>query len=110
MASFVAYVGPYLKARGYYVAVNAKNFIGGDIRANDGTLDVIWWQRLAPERQRPALGVLAAEPEQRRRDIQRLRLRLDRLVVEVAAADHDRPGRRRRLLRPRLRLRHPTPA
>ena len=48
MASFVDYVGPYLKARGYYVAVNAKNFIGGDIRANDGSLDVMWWQRLAP--------------------------------------------------------------
>jgi len=48
MSAFVAYVGPYLKARGFYVAVNAKNFIPGDVRSNDGTLDVIWWQRLGP--------------------------------------------------------------
>jgi Hypothetical glycosyl hydrolase family 15 len=48
MASFMAYVGPYLKAHGFYVLINAKNFIPGDPSSNDGTNDVTWWQRLAP--------------------------------------------------------------
>lgn len=48
MASFVAYVGPYMKSHGYYVAINAKNFIPGDAGSNDGSNDVLWWQRLAP--------------------------------------------------------------
>jgi hypothetical protein len=48
MASFVAYVGPYMKSQGYYVAINAKNFIPGDAGSNDGSNDVAWWQRLAP--------------------------------------------------------------
>jgi hypothetical protein len=48
MASFIAYVGPYMKSHGLYIAVNAKNFIPGDAGSNDGSNDVTWWQRLAP--------------------------------------------------------------
>jgi hypothetical protein len=48
MASFIAYVGPYMKAHGLYIAVNATNFIPGDAGSNDGTNNITWWQRLAP--------------------------------------------------------------
>lgn len=48
MASFLAYVGPALRARGYYVAANTSGFVHGDTRSNDGTMDVLWWQRIGP--------------------------------------------------------------
>ena len=48
MASFVAYVGPRLKAEGIYVVVNAFKFIAGDLRTEDATLDAQWWRRIGP--------------------------------------------------------------
>jgi len=48
MAAFVAAVGPALKARGFYVLVNAHKFVSGNVLSNDGTLEVAWWQRLGP--------------------------------------------------------------
>lgn len=48
MASFIAYVGPRLKADGIYVVVNALKFISGDPRTEDGTIDAQWWRRIGP--------------------------------------------------------------
>jgi Hypothetical glycosyl hydrolase family 15 len=48
IVSFVQNVGSALKARGFYVVVNAHKHITGDLRSNDGTLEVAFWRRLAP--------------------------------------------------------------
>jgi len=48
MAAFVTAVGPALKARGFYVLVNAHKFVSGNVLSNDGTLEVGWWERLGP--------------------------------------------------------------
>ena len=48
MNSFIAAVGPALKAQGYYVVPNASGYIPGDGNSNDGTNDVAWFQRLGP--------------------------------------------------------------
>ena len=48
MASFIRAVGATLKARGFYVLVNAWNWIENDGRSNDGTLIADWWRRLSP--------------------------------------------------------------
>ena len=46
--SFVSTVGDALKARGYYVMVNATCFVRGNVGSNDGTLTAAFWRRLAP--------------------------------------------------------------
>ena len=48
MASFMAVVGPALRAKGYYVLANADGYVHHDTRSDDGSLTVAWWQRLAP--------------------------------------------------------------
>ncbi len=48
MASFIAYIGPTLKARGFYVLLNAHKFISGNSGSNNGSLEAQWWQRLGP--------------------------------------------------------------
>ena len=48
MASFMSYVGPALKARGFYVLVNAGKWVAGDGASDTGALTAQWWQRLAP--------------------------------------------------------------
>ena len=48
MLSFVNAVGPALKARGYYVLVNADGYVSDNPGSNDGTTTAAWWQRLAP--------------------------------------------------------------
>ena len=42
LASFLAYVGPALKAKGYYVAVNADAYTPNNGSANDGSLHAAW--------------------------------------------------------------------
>ncbi len=46
--SFVRAVGPALRARGYYVLVNASAYVPGNPASNDGTTTVAWWRQLAP--------------------------------------------------------------
>ena len=46
--SFVAAVGPALRAHGYYVLVNASGYVPGDSNSDDGTNTVTWWQELGP--------------------------------------------------------------
>jgi len=48
MASFMAYVGSRLKARGYYVVANSTKYIAGDVRSDTGVLDAAWCSRIAP--------------------------------------------------------------
>ena len=48
MVSWVASIGPALKARGFQVVASAHAFIPGDLRSNDGSLEVAWWRQLAP--------------------------------------------------------------
>ena len=48
MASFVQAVGSALRARGYYVLLNAGVFISGNSGSDDGSLVAAWWRRLAP--------------------------------------------------------------
>ena len=48
MVSFVEAVGPALRARGFYVALNAAAFISGNAASDDGTLTAGFWRRLAP--------------------------------------------------------------
>ena len=48
MVSWVAYIGPALKARGFQVVASAHAFIPGDLRSNDGSLEAAWWRQLAP--------------------------------------------------------------
>jgi hypothetical protein len=48
MVSFMAYIGPALKAKGFYVLASAHAFIPGDLRSNDASLEKLWWQQLAP--------------------------------------------------------------
>jgi len=43
MRNWVAYIGPRLKAQGYYVLINT--YKSGP---NDGTADIAWWASLAP--------------------------------------------------------------
>jgi len=46
--SFVKTVGSALKARGYYVLVNASGYVPDDVASDDGTNTIRWWTRLAP--------------------------------------------------------------
>ena len=48
MASFVSVVGPALKARGFYVLVNAHKWLSGNGDSDTGVLQAQWWQRLGP--------------------------------------------------------------
>ncbi len=48
MASFVAYVGPALKARGFYVLANTLKYIYGAPGADDGSMVADWWRRVGP--------------------------------------------------------------
>jgi hypothetical protein len=46
--SFLAAVGPALRAHGYYVLVNASGYIPGDQTSDDGSSTAAWWRQLAP--------------------------------------------------------------
>lgn len=46
--SFVRTVGSGLRARGYYVLVNASAFVPGDSDSDTGTTTVSWWKQLGP--------------------------------------------------------------
>jgi hypothetical protein len=48
MASFIAYVGPALKAKGFYVLANAHKYISGNNGSDDGSLEAGWWTRIGP--------------------------------------------------------------
>ena len=48
MVSFVKAVGPALKAKGYYVLINATGYTPGDARSDDGSLTALFWQELGP--------------------------------------------------------------
>ncbi|HZQ88383.1 MAG TPA: putative glycoside hydrolase [Gaiellaceae bacterium] len=46
--SFVRTVGSALRAKGYYVLVNASAFIPGDSDSDTGATTVSWWKELGP--------------------------------------------------------------
>jgi hypothetical protein len=46
--SFMAAVGPALRAHGYYVLVNASGYVPGDAASDDGSSTAAWWRQLAP--------------------------------------------------------------
>lgn len=46
--SFIAAVGPALKAQGYYVDLNATAFVAGDSGSDDGSLYASWYRQLGP--------------------------------------------------------------
>jgi hypothetical protein len=46
--SFVRAVGSGLRARGYYVLVNASGYIPGDPASDNGSSTIAWWRQLAP--------------------------------------------------------------
>jgi len=46
--SFVRAVGSGLRARGYYVLVNASGYIPGDPASDNGSNTIAWWRQLAP--------------------------------------------------------------
>ena len=48
MVSFVASVGTKLRAKGFYVTVNATGHIPGNLGSNDGSTTVDFWKRLGP--------------------------------------------------------------
>ena len=48
MLSFLQAVTPALRARGYYVLVNAVGYTRGDPRYDDGSLTVDWWRQVGP--------------------------------------------------------------
>ena len=48
MLSFVQAVGTALRAKGYYVLVNASGYVPGDPNSDDGANTVTWWQQLGP--------------------------------------------------------------
>jgi len=48
MASFIEYVGPALKSRGFYVLANANKYVSGDSGTDNGALVAQWWRRLGP--------------------------------------------------------------
>jgi hypothetical protein len=48
MTSFVRAVGPALKARGYYVLLNANGHVPDSSSEDSGQYDASWWRQLAP--------------------------------------------------------------
>lgn len=48
MASFIAYVGPALRARRFYVLANALKYVSGNNGSNDVSLTAGWWRRIGP--------------------------------------------------------------
>jgi hypothetical protein len=48
MVSFVKTVGPALKAKGYYVLINATGYTPGDAGSDNGSLTAQFWQELGP--------------------------------------------------------------
>src|SRR5207247_5459684 len=46
--SFLSNVAAALKAKGYAVGYNARGFLSGDNRSNDGTLSKWWMDQYAP--------------------------------------------------------------
>jgi hypothetical protein len=48
MVSFVKAVGPALKAKGYYVLINATGYTPGDADSDNGSLTAQFWQELGP--------------------------------------------------------------
>jgi hypothetical protein len=46
MVSFVKAVGPALKAKGYYVLINATGYTPGDAGSDNGSLTAQFWQKL----------------------------------------------------------------
>jgi hypothetical protein len=48
MLSFIASVGPALRAKGYYVLVNASGYVPGDTNSDNGSNTANWWRQLGP--------------------------------------------------------------
>jgi len=48
MVSFINYVGPALKAKGYYVLINADAYTSGNSASDTGALAATFWQRVGP--------------------------------------------------------------
>jgi hypothetical protein len=48
MLSFVSAVGNALRAKGYYLGVNASGYVPGDANSDTGANTVSWWQQLGP--------------------------------------------------------------
>jgi hypothetical protein len=48
IVSFIDYVGPALKAKGFYVLVNADGYSPGNGASDTGALTARFWQRLGP--------------------------------------------------------------
>ncbi len=46
--SFVRAVGTALRARGYYVLVNASGYVPGNLASDTGAATASWWRRLNP--------------------------------------------------------------
>ena len=46
--SFVRAVGSALRAKGYYVLVNASGYVPGNSGSDNGTNTAAWWQQLGP--------------------------------------------------------------
>ena len=100
MKSFIAYVGPQLKAQGLYVRASA-----GKLGPNDGSATKAWWTTLAPY----VSGLEVEYFEQAGSDKAVLQRpdQLARLLGELARPRRHRPERRHRLLR--RHERHPPP-
>ncbi len=70
MTSFMAYVGPALKARGYYVLANAGKFVAGDPVSDTAAYTADFWRRLAPS----VSGMMCEYWLQNSTDFQQLRV------------------------------------
>lgn len=46
--SFIRAVGRVLRARGYYVLLNASGYVPGDHASDTGANTALWWRRLSP--------------------------------------------------------------
>src|SRR5207302_9332714 len=46
--SFIRTVGAGLRAKGYYVLVNASGYVPGNPASNNGSNTLTWWRQLAP--------------------------------------------------------------
>lgn len=69
MASFVRAVGPALKARGYYVLLNANGHVRDSSSQDSGQYDARWWLQLAPY----ASGLLTEYWQQNPNDVAQMR-------------------------------------
>ena len=48
VAGFMAFVGPALKAKGFYVLTNANKYVSGDNASDNGSSTAAWWRRIGP--------------------------------------------------------------